>query len=99
MKKNSSPCHATSLTLHSRKPLRYQCKICSRTYAARYGEISFGSKLTPEEVLALLTLLKRGESIRKSAQLTGLSPSTVERWKQRFIQVKLLFNSPYNSSL
>ena len=90
MKKTSSPCHTTGLAVHSRKPLRYRCKICSRTYAARYGEISFGSKLKPEKVLTLLAFLKKGYSIRQSARLTGLSPSTVERWKQRFIYKKLL---------
>lgn len=92
MKKNSSPCH-NSLTVHSRSPLRYRCRTCNRTYAARHGEISFGSKLTPDEVLSLLALLKKRLSIRKISELSQLSPSTVERWKQRFVTQKLLFDT------
>lgn len=97
MKKTKAPCHPTFLVIHSRSPLRYRCNFCRRTYTARYGEISYGSKLSPQEILSVLTLLKRNTSIRRTAQILHLSPSTVERWKQRFLQEKVLFISPLTS--
>jgi transposase-like protein len=93
MKKSRAPCHPTAMSVHNRSPLRYRCTLCHRTYAARHGEISFGSKLNPEEILTMLALLKKGTSVRKTAELAKLSPSTVERWRQRFLQQKLLFNT------
>ncbi len=67
---------------HDRKNKRFRCNNCSKTWVGHRGEFHYGMKTQNQKVKRALQMIQAGISIRKVASYTGVSPSTVMRWKK-----------------
>lgn len=74
-----------NVVVHSKTPQRLRCKSCKKTWALRKNTAAYGLQSPEEKVQEVLRLLSLGVSIRLVAQRNDLSPSTIQRWKSKFI--------------
>lgn len=75
---------AGNVIVHSQTARRMRCKACRKTWVTRRHEVTYGLRTAPETVSLGFALLKVQMSIRQVANEIQVSPSTVQRWKNRF---------------
>lgn len=62
---------------------RYKCKECGKSFKPRSMSIFTNAKLSIAEVYKLIGHFLDGISVRKTAALTGLNPTTVFFWRHK----------------
>ena len=72
-----------NVVVKSQKEKRLQCKSCGQTWVSRRNEITYGLRSEPSRVQNAILALRDGVSIRKTALLFAVSPTTVQRWKRK----------------
>jgi len=55
------------------------CNTCKTSFSERKGTLLFGSKLPEERVKTVFNNFAKGNGIRKTSRLTGISLSAVQR--------------------
>lgn len=81
-------CHAKGkgVTRYGRtkkgKP-RYMCKHCGRSFSATTGSVMYNSKLSVEKWREFTTYFLHGFTVRKTADLIGVSPNTAFLWRHK----------------
>lgn len=73
-----------NIVVHGQKYPRFKCKACSKTWVIHRRESHYGLRKNPQNVISALKFLKEGLSIRKVAELVGVTPGTIHRWKTKF---------------
>lgn len=74
---------AGNLVIHSQKQQRYKCKVCGKTFSATYGTPLYRTRLPPEMVVCVVTLLAYGCPVAAIVAAYGLDERTVWSWYQR----------------
>ena len=69
------------VVIHSRKENRFQCSKCKKTWVGHKGSFIYRLHSSEDKVELARLLIAGGISVRKVAKETGVSPSTVQRWK------------------
>lgn len=77
-----------NIAVHSRKQGRFRCNICNKTWSAYSDEATFGLRSDEEIIERAFTMFEQDIPIRTIAKRLKVSPSTVQRWKTRFIKSK-----------
>ena len=78
-----------NVVVHACDKPRFKCKLCNRTWMFNFGEPLFGLRTEYGKINLARVLLEEGSSVRFVAKELRVSPSTVQRWKKRFVN----FNS------
>ncbi len=73
------------MVVHGRAYERFKCKVCGRTWAASRCNGMYGLRSEVWKLTSVRKMLSDGASVRKTAELVHVSPSTVQRWKMRKI--------------
>ncbi|MFA6024372.1 MAG: helix-turn-helix domain-containing protein [Candidatus Gracilibacteria bacterium] len=76
-------CPQACVVVHSQKKKRFKCTMCNKTWVAHKNGIYFGLRSEPQVIQRGVQLMEHGISIRKAAQYLNISPSTIQRWKER----------------
>lgn len=89
---NSSCTHFAKLcggnvTVHSRRYQRFMCKLCKKTWVAHRQDLTYRLHAEPRTLHMSMLLSRQGESVRNIARILHVSPSTVQRWKAKELQV------------
>lgn len=74
---------AGNVVAHSRKHMRFRCKLCRKTWVGYRNDVRFGLRTDFEKVKSAMEMAQQGKSVRVVAQQVSVSPSTVQRWKMR----------------
>jgi transposase-like protein len=69
-----------NIWVHSRKPLRYKCTVCGKTFSARSGTIYFGRRTAEETITCVVTLVGHGCPIPAVEAAFGVQAATVREW-------------------
>ena len=78
-------CTAGRVVVHSRKSRRFRCTACKKTWVYRTGTFHYRLRASAERVDFAIQKLAEGIPIRVVAVLCRASPSTVHRWKVRYL--------------
>ena len=76
-----------NIKVHDLRKNRFRCELCGKTWVGNYGQCSFGLKKNLVVVNRAFEMLKAGISIRRIAKFSHVSPSTVVRWKKKFLSL------------
>lgn len=74
---------ASTLIIHSRKPERYKCKACQKTFSARYGTAMYGIRKPEWLFVVVVTLVVWGCPVQAIVAAFGLDERTVRDWLLR----------------
>src|SRR2546427_13179328 len=66
-----------NIVIHGRKPPRYRCKTCGKTFSAREGTLFAGLRKPTEGIVIVVTLLAYGCPRHSIVQAYGLDERTV----------------------
>jgi transposase-like protein len=72
-----------NIIIHSRKPERYQCKVCKQTFSSNAGTPFHGLHSSPELVSCVLTLIAFGCPVQAIVAAYHLDERTIKTWQQR----------------
>lgn len=73
----------TNISIHDSKNNRFKCRQCNKTWVGNREDFTYRLRVNPVRINRAFDLLKAGISIRKTAEFSHVSPSTVMRWKKR----------------
>jgi len=73
----------TDIAVHDRKNNRFRCKNCGKTWVGHYKDFYYGLRTNSLKIERAILMLRAGLSIRKVAELSKVSPSTILRWKNK----------------
>jgi len=71
------------VVIHSREHRRFRCTACGKTWVERLGAATYRLRHSDAKVGRALRCLDAGLSIRATAELLGVNPGTIVRWKKR----------------
>lgn len=74
-----------NIIIHSRKHQRFQCNRCKRSWVAHKNTLRYRLRTEIAAVQRATEWLAYGLSIRRTAHRLNVSPSTVLRWKKKFL--------------
>jgi transposase-like protein len=69
-----------NIRIHSQRQRRYHCQLCGQTFSERRGTPFYRSRVVPELITLVLTLLAYGCPILAIVQAFGFQARTVRRW-------------------
>jgi transposase-like protein len=72
-----------NIVVHSRKEARYQCKICSKTFAATRGTPFYRLHYPAELMVIVVTLIAHGCPLQAIVAAFHLDERTVMNWQER----------------
>jgi transposase-like protein len=72
-----------NIIIHSRKPERYKCAVCGKTFSAKVGTPFYWLHHSPELVTIVMTLIAFGCPVQAVVAAYGLDERTVMAWQQR----------------
>jgi len=72
-----------NISVHDRKRNRFRCRTCGKTWVGHNKDFCYGLRTNPQKIERALIMLRAGLPIRHVAELSGVSPSTVMRWKRK----------------
>jgi transposase-like protein len=72
-----------NIIIHSRKPERYKCAVCGKTFSAKVGTPFYWLHHSPELVTIVMTLMAFGCPVQAVVAAYGLDERTVMAWQQR----------------
>lgn len=75
---------AGNIVIHGKRYPRFQCKECKKTWVSSINTKKFRLKKDFKKIEETIYFLKQGMSIREIARKIKISPSTVQRWKNKF---------------
>lgn len=73
-----------NIVIHGKKYPRFKCKICKKTWVTTINSKTYRLKKDLEKIEFVNLLLEKGMSIREIALKVQISPTTVQRWKNKF---------------
>lgn len=76
-----------NIKVHDLRKNRFRCELCGKTWVGNYGQYSFGLRKNLAVVNRAFEMLKADISIRHVAKFSHVSPSTVVRWKKKFLSL------------
>jgi len=71
------------IVIHSRKPERYQCRVCGKTFSAKVGTPFYRLHHSADLVTCVITLIAFGCPVQAIVAAYGLDERTVIGWQQR----------------
>lgn len=74
-----------NVVIHGRDYPRLRCTACLKTWVPYRYEFRYGLRIDAQKFFHAVSLLEAGHSVRKVAVLCDVHPSTVQRWKHRFL--------------
>jgi transposase-like protein len=72
-----------NIIIHSRKPERYQCTVCNKTFSAEVGTPFYRLHHSADLVTIVMTLIAFGCPVQAIVAAYGLDERTVMAWQQR----------------
>jgi transposase-like protein len=72
-----------NIIIHSRKPERYKCNVCGKTFSAKVGTPFYWLHCSPDLVTIVITLIAYGCPVQAVVAAYGLDERTVTAWQQR----------------
>jgi transposase-like protein len=72
-----------NIIIHSRKPERYQCKVCGQTFSAKAGTPYHRLHHSVELVTCVVTLIAYGCPVQAIVAAFHLDERTVQDWQTR----------------
>jgi transposase-like protein len=72
-----------NIIIHSRKPERYQCKVCEQTFSSKVGTPFHRLHSSPELVTCVMTLIAFGCPVQAIVAAFDLDERTVMAWQHR----------------
>jgi len=72
-----------NIVIHSRKPERYQCTVCNKTFSAKVGSPFYGLHHSADLVTIVMTLIAFGCPVQAIVAAYGLDERTVMAWQSR----------------
>jgi transposase-like protein len=72
-----------NIIIHSRKPERYQCTVCQKTFSAKVGTPFYRLHHSADLVTCVMTLIAFGCPVQAIVAAYGLDERTVMTWQQR----------------
>jgi len=72
-----------NIVIHSRKPERYQCTVCQKTFSAKVGTPFYRLHHSADLVTCVMTLIAFGCPVQAIVAAYGLDERTVMAWQQR----------------
>ncbi len=76
-----------NVVIHSQKEKRFRCNHCGVTWVEHVSTLEYGLRKSKVKFYSALEMLDRGLSIRKTAEILNVSPTTIQRWKNRLSTV------------
>lgn len=67
---------------HSRRPPRYRCAVCGKTFSQRAGTIFFRRRAAEETITCVVTLVGHGCPIPAIEAAFGCQAQTVRTWME-----------------
>jgi transposase-like protein len=74
---------AKNIVIHSRKPERYKCTVCNKTFSAKVGTPFYRLHHSAVLVTCVMTLIAFGCPVKAIVAAYGLDDRTVMAWQQR----------------
>jgi transposase-like protein len=72
-----------NVIIHSRKPERYKCTVCNKTFSAKVGTPFYWLHHSADLVTIVMTLIAFGCPVQAIVAAYGLDERTVMTWQQR----------------
>lgn len=72
-----------NIVIHSRKPERYKCTVCGKTFSAKVGTPFYRLHHSADLVTCVITLIAFGCPVQAIVAAFGLDERTVMTWQQR----------------
>lgn len=72
-----------NITIHSRKPERYKCRVCGKTFSAKVGTPFYRLHHSVDLVTLVMTLIAFGCPVQAIVAAYGLDERTVMAWQKR----------------
>jgi transposase-like protein len=72
-----------NIVIHSRKPERYKCTVCGKTFSAKVGTPFYRLHHSADLVTMVMTLIAYGCPVQAIVAAYGLDERTVMTWQQR----------------
>lgn len=72
-----------NIIIHSRKPERYKCSVCGKTFSAKVGTPFYRLHHSADMVTIVMTLIAYGCPVQAIVAAYGLDERTVMDWQQR----------------
>lgn len=72
-----------NVSVHQRDTKRFRCTMCSRTWVESSNSLHYKLQHSPSKVERVLSAVEEGMSVRQAAKHFSVSPSTVQRWKDK----------------
>src|SRR5438128_1546020 len=72
-----------NIVIHGRKPPRYRCKTCGKTFSAREGTMFAGLRKPTDLIVIVVTLVAYGCPVQAIVHAFGLDERTVADWRDR----------------
>lgn len=69
-----------NIHIHGRKPIRYRCSVCHKTFSDRAGTLFFRGRTDEDTITCILTLVGHGCPIPAIQAAYGLQAQTVRDW-------------------
>lgn len=69
-----------NIRIHSRKPARYRCRVCGKTFSERAGTLFFRRRTDEDSITRVVTLVSHGCPIPAIEAAYGLQAQTVRDW-------------------
>jgi transposase-like protein len=72
-----------NIRIHARKPPRYRCSVCGKTFSERTGTIFFRRRTDEQTITQVVTLVSHGCPVPAIEAAYGFQAQTVREWVDR----------------
>jgi transposase-like protein len=72
-----------TIVVHSRKPARYKCKVCGKTFSAKVGTPFYRLHYSVDLIACVLTLIAFGCPLQAIVAAFQIDERTVMTWQRR----------------
>src|SRR5262245_58989981 len=69
-----------NIRIHCRKPSRYRCTVCGKTFSERAGTVFFRRRTDEQAITCVVTLVSHGCPVVAIEAAYGFQAQTVREW-------------------